>query len=194
MRELPVKTEDTRSMPTSSKPRQDTRSATHELTRENTPNSPIVHELRRQVANAFVLYANYKHYHWQTFGPLFRDMHKLFDELAGDVLGSIDELAERVRMIGQNPPARLVELSDLATVTAAAPHSTMREMIEEADRNALTVIREMRTAAHDAEEHNDPGTVDIFSRVVQIHEKHEWWLRDILRMGDGLCSNGERSI
>jgi len=181
-------------MATSSKPRQDTRSATHELTRENTPNSPIVHELRRQVANAFVLYANYKHYHWQTFGPLFRDMHKLFDELAGDVLGSIDELAERVRMIGQNPPARLVELSDLATVTAAAPHSTMREMIEEADRNALTVIREMRTAAHDAEEHNDPGTVDIFSRVVQIHEKHEWWLRDILRMGDGLCSNEERSI
>ena len=58
----------------------------------------------------------------------------------------------------------------------------------------MTVIREMRTAAHDAEEHNDPGTVDIFSRVVQIHEKHEWWLRDILRMGDGLCSNGERPI
>jgi hypothetical protein len=37
-----------------------------QLSRENTPDSPVVQELRRQVANAFVLYANYKHYHWQT--------------------------------------------------------------------------------------------------------------------------------
>jgi hypothetical protein len=38
-----------------------------QLSRENTPDSPVVQELRRQVANAFVLYANYKHYHWQTY-------------------------------------------------------------------------------------------------------------------------------
>jgi starvation-inducible DNA-binding protein len=48
------------------------------------------------------------------------------------------------------------------------------------------VIREMREAAHQADEHNDPGTVDLFSRLVQVHERHEWWLRDTLRAGDGL--------
>ncbi len=32
---------------------------------------------------------------------------------------------------------------------------------------------------------DDPGTVDLFSKLVQIHEKHEWWARDILRSGDG---------
>ena len=175
-------------MATSSKPRQDTRSATHELTRENTPNSPIVHELRRQVANAFVLYANYKHYHWQTYGPLFRDLHKLFDQLAEDVLPTLDELAERVRMIGQDPPAHLIAAADLASVAAAAPHSTMREMVEEANRNLLVVIKEMRHAAKIADEHEDPGTVDVFSRLVQIHEKHEWFTRDMLRTGDGLCT------
>ena len=162
---------------------------TRELSRENTTESPIVQDLRRQVANAFVLYANYKHYHWQTFGPLFRDMHKLFDQLANDVLPTLDELAERVRMIGQDPPAHLLEASDLATVAAAAPHSTMREMVEEADRNLLVVIKEMRKAAAVADEHGDPGTVDIFSRTVQIHEKHEWFVRDILRTGDGLCTS-----
>jgi starvation-inducible DNA-binding protein len=164
----------------------DVAAATQELTRENTPESPIVQDLRRQVANAFVLYANYKHYHWQTFGPLFRDMHKLFDELAKEVLGTLDEMAERVRMIGQDPPAHLLEASDLATVAAAAPHSTVREMIEEADRNLLIVIKEMREAAGVADDHEDPGTVDIFSKTVQIHEKHEWFLREILRKGDGL--------
>jgi starvation-inducible DNA-binding protein len=163
---------------------------TEELSRENKTDSPVVLELRRQVANAFVLYANYKHYHWQTFGPLFRDLHKLFDRQAEEVLGTLDEFAERIRMIGQDPPAHLLEASDLASVAAAAPHSTMREMIEEADRHLLVVISEMRKGARTADEHDDPGTVDLFSRSVQIHEKHEWFMRDILRTGDGLTSNG----
>jgi len=163
------------------------RSLTDELSRENKADSPVVMELRRQAANAFVLYANYKHYHWQTYGPLFRDLHKLFDRLANDVLPTIDELAERVRMIGQDPPAHLIEAADLASVAPAAPHSTIRDMVEEADRNLLLVITQMRRAARLADEHDDPGTVDLFSRLVQIHEKHEWWMRDILRTGDGLC-------
>jgi starvation-inducible DNA-binding protein len=157
----------------------DVKSITHELTRENKPESPIIQALQRQVANAFVLYANYKHYHWQTYGPLFRDLHKLFDQLAEDVLPTLDELAERVHLIAA---------ADLASVAAAAPHSTMREMVEEADRNLLVVIKEMRQAAKVADEHGDPGTVDIFSRLVQIHEKHEWFMRDMLRTGDGLCT------
>jgi len=125
---------------------------------------------------------------WQTYGPLFRDLHLMFDEFAQQVLESVDQLAERVRMIGQDPPAHLIELADLATVATAAPHSTMRNMIEEADRNALLVITEVRTAAKVADEHDDPGTVDLLSRFVQIYEKQEWWLRDILRKRDGLCT------
>src|SRR3970040_896992 len=87
----------------------------HELSRENDPDHPVVQELRRQVANAFALYVNYKHYHWQTFGPLFRDLHKLFDKLAGEVLSTIDELAERVRMIGQDPPGHLLDAGSFDT-------------------------------------------------------------------------------
>jgi starvation-inducible DNA-binding protein len=159
-----------------------------EVSRENTPNSPVVQALQQQTANAFVLYANYKHYHWQTFGPLFRDLHKLFDELAAEVLSTVDELAERVRMIGQDPPAHLLESAELASVASAAAHTTMREMVEEAQRNVVLVISEMCKAVKAAEEHDDPGTVDLFSKSVQIHEKHEWFLRDILRAGDGLVS------
>ena len=176
-------------MPATMKPRApEIEPIAQELSRENSPDSQVVQDLRRQVANAFVLYANYKHYHWQTFGPLFRDLHKLFDRLAKDVLPTIDEFAERVRMIGQDPPAHLLDAADLASVSIAAPLSTMRDMVEEADRNLLVVVKEMRGAAKVADEHGDPGTVDLFSRLVQIHEKHEWWMRDILRSGDGLVA------
>ena len=173
-------------MATAAKERNETKTLVRELSKENTPESPVVQALRQQVANAVVLYLNYKHYHWQTFGPHFRDLHKLFDDFAEEVLETIDPLAERVRMIGQTPPAHPLEAADLASVTPAAPHSTMREMLEEADRNALIVIHDMRQGARHADEHDDPGTVDMFSKFVQIHEKHEWWVRDMLQKGDGL--------
>jgi starvation-inducible DNA-binding protein len=173
-------------MATAAKERNETKVLVRELSKENTPESPVVKDLRQQVANAVVLYLNYKHYHWQTFGPHFRDLHKLFDNFAEEVLETIDDLAERVRMIGQTPPAHPLEAVDLASVTPAAPHSTMREMIEEANRNALIVIQDMRKGAKHADDHDDPGTVDMFSKFVQIHEKHEWWMRDMLQKGDGL--------
>jgi starvation-inducible DNA-binding protein len=153
----------------------------------NSEQNEIVQQLQRQVANAFVLYTNYKHYHWQTYGPLFRDLHLLFDEFAQTVLATIDDFAERIRMIGPDPVSRLDEIMENATVRVAQRDQSMRQMIEEAQANALIVIQEMRTGARAAEEH-DPGTVDLFSRHVQIHEKHEWWLRDLLEKGDGLIS------
>ena len=159
-----------------------------EISKENKPTSDVVEHLQRQLANAFVLYANYKHYHWQTFGPLFRDLHLLFDDFATAVLGTIDDFAERVRMIGQDPVFRPDEIQRLATVNVSRDAGNMREMVAEADANLVIVIKEMREGARVADDHDDPGTVDLFSRHVQIHEKHEWWLRDILEKGDGLSS------
>lgn len=159
-----------------------------EISRENERGNPVVEHLQRQTANAFVLYANYKHYHWQTFGPLFRDLHKLFDEFAEAVIETADEFAERIRMIGQEPVFGLSRMQETANVQSAGATNSMREMIEEADANLMVVIRDMRQAAQIADEQNDPGTTDLFARMVQIHEKHEWFLREVLRKRDGLTS------
>jgi starvation-inducible DNA-binding protein len=161
--------------------------AAEDISRTNSAQNKIVEQLQRQVANAFVLYMNYKHYHWQTYGPLFRDLHLLFDEFAKTVLATVDDFAERIRMIGENPVSRPDEIVEHASVRVAERDQSMRQMIEEAQANALSVIQEMRAGARAANE-QDPGTVDLFSRHVQIHEKHEWWLRDILEKSDGLIS------
>ena len=160
-----------------------------DVSQENREDHPVVQHLQRQVANAFVLYANYKHYHWQTFGPLFRDLHLMFDEFAKDVLATADEFAERVRMIGQDVQnVQLRQMQEAASVQSASANQSMREAIEEADTNLLVIIKEMREATKSADESNEPGTVDLLSRVVQIHEKHEWFLRDILKKKDGLVA------
>jgi starvation-inducible DNA-binding protein len=165
-----------------------TRSSAREISRENSPDSPVVMHLQRQIANAFLLYANYKRYHWQTYGPLFRDLHLFFDELATAVHGTVDELAERVRMIGQDPIAMPSEVMEATSIKPARAGQSMREMVEEANAHVVRVIREMREAIEAADEAGDPGTADVLTRFVQIHEKHEWFLRDLLEKSDGFVS------
>lgn len=159
-----------------------------ELNEHNKANDKMVQALQKQVANAFIHYLNYKHYHWQTFGPLFRDLHLLFDEFAEEVYGTIDEIAERVRMIGQNPVSTVEDFQKTATIKSAAKSDDMREMIQEANLNSLQIIKEMREAIKIADDSDDPGTADVLTRFVQIHEKQEWWLRDILEKRDGLTA------
>ncbi len=158
-----------------------------EISRQNQPHNAVVMQLQRQVANAYILYTNYKHYHWNTYGPLFRDLHLLFDEFANAVLKTSDSFAERIRMIGQDPVFGPIEVSETASVKSAdRANYTMSDMITEADRNLLGVIKEMREGVRIANDQDDPGTADLFTQAVQIHEKHEWWLRDILEKRDGL--------
>jgi starvation-inducible DNA-binding protein len=92
-------------------------------------------------------------------------------------------------MIGpdvENPQLR--QLQDAATVQSTGSGQSVREMIEEADANLFIVIKEMRDAARIADDNNDPGSVDLFSKMVQVHEKHEWFLRDLLKRKDGLIA------
>lgn len=88
---------------------------------------------------------------------------QLFDEFGKAVLGSLDELAERVRMIGQDPLDSPEEMLMTASVKVAARGQTMREMIHEADTNLMIVIKEIRAGARVADQQDDPGTVDLFS-------------------------------
>jgi starvation-inducible DNA-binding protein len=164
-----------------------TQTLIQDISRGNQPYNTVVMQLQRQVANAYILYINYKHYHWNTYGPLFRDLHLLFDEFAEAVLATTDKLAERIRMIGQDPIFQPMAIVETASVKVAEPKGAMRDMISEADTNLLLVIKEMRSAVRFADEQDDPGTAGLFGEIVQIHEKHEWWLRDILKKRDGLA-------
>jgi starvation-inducible DNA-binding protein len=160
------------------------------LTREAPNNrqsgNAVVEHLQRQIANTFILYANYKHYHWESYGPLFRELHLLFDEFATAVLSTSDELAERLRFRGEAPVFDYRQMLTVSRINPSIRGGTMRGMVEEARNNLLMVISELRDATHAANFDNDPGAVDLFSKVVQIHEKHEWFLRELLRQNDGL--------
>ncbi|AGY56847.1 Dps family protein [Gloeobacter kilaueensis] len=148
----------------------------------------LVTALNREQANALVLYLNYKKYHWLSFGPLFRDYHLLFDEHSSQVLDTIDELAERSLMIDGKPVADPAKYLPTATVRASEGELSLREMVQEALIAHEVIIAEMHKDAEAATEAGDIGTADVYTRLVQTHQKQRWFLKELLQKGDNLVS------
>lgn len=148
----------------------------------------VLTTLKREQANAVVMYLNYKKYHWLTYGPLFRDLHLLFEEQGSEVFAMIDELAERSLMLDGQPVADPADYLKVATVTPSTGQLTVKQMIEEAIANHELIITEMHQDTEIATEAGDIGTADLYTRLVQTHQKHRWFLKEFLAKGDGLVS------
>ena len=63
----------------------------------------VIDHLNTELATALVLALNAKRYHWTVSGPHFRDYHLRFEDLYTAADDTVDELAERIRMIGGVP-------------------------------------------------------------------------------------------
>ncbi len=148
----------------------------------------LVKALNRQQANTLVAYLNYKKYHWLTYGPLFRDLHLLFEDQGGEVFEMLDELAERSLMIDGAPVADPADYLATATVKPSAGKLSVSEMLQEAIATHEHIINEMHADADAAANAGDIGTADLYTRLVQVHQKHRWFLREIVRKGDGVVS------
>ena len=141
----------------------------------------LLDHLRREQANATCLYLQYKGYHWNVSGSLFRELHLMFDEHAKSVLDTADEFAERQRMHGARAPYTLDEMSTLQELPSEDGRpADAAEMLERLREAHLEVIGGLKAAFQTAEEIADPGSADLFARTVQLHEKMEWFLREHL--------------
>ncbi len=149
-------------------------------TMPRTRSSSVIPHLAREQANAVVLYLQYKGYHWNVAGPLFRELHLLFDEHAEKVLSTIDPLAKRQRMLGFPAAYRWADLHAASSLPKEEdlPRSP-REMVERLLVAHRIVVEGMHDGFKSAESDSDPGSADLFARMVQEHQKMEWFLREL---------------
>ncbi|HVY62069.1 MAG TPA: DNA starvation/stationary phase protection protein [Planctomycetota bacterium] len=137
--------------------------------------------LRRLAASEIAFYVKVKAAHWTVFGPFFREIHFLLDDIAKVSIGAIDDVAERISQIGGVPPLGIADVSGLSVVKdRSAVKLSNREALEAilADMGALVAMYREATAV--ADENKDAATVDTLSKIVVGHEKYGWFLRETL--------------
>ncbi len=145
--------------------------------------SKTIDHLNQQLATAWVLGLNAKRYHWTVSGPHFRDYHLRFDDLYAAVEGTIDELGERVRMLGGTPIFTPAQIESNSAVKPTDPKKKLNAaaMLKEALEGEERVIDLCHAGIELANGANDPGTADLLTRFVQVHQKEAWFLRSALQ-------------
>src|SRR6266446_3641668 len=67
--------------------------------------------LNTLLSDEYLLYTKTKNYHWNVVGPQFSELHKFFDSQYESLTEITDEVAERVRSVGEKTFGTLAEFT-----------------------------------------------------------------------------------
>ena len=137
----------------------------------------MVNLLNQQLADTADLFSQVKQAHWNVKGAQFIAVHKLFDDLAGDLVATTDDLAERAVQLGGNALGT-VRMAAGATRLAEFPADAVGSLAAVtllADRYAA-LAASTRAAIDAADSAGDADTADLFTEVSRMLDKALWFL------------------
>lgn len=132
------------------------------------------------LADTYVVYYKTHAFHWNVEGANFYGIHLMFEKFYTDLWESADEVAERIRALGEKVPASVGELLQNATIaeTETAPQPQIMARVLRDDYFALA------KKAHDicviATVHGDLVTIDLMTKRAYFLEKAAWMLHSTL--------------
>ena len=136
----------------------------------------IAEGLSRVLADSYALYLKTHNFHWNVEGPMFRDLHLMFEEQYTELAGAVDRVAERIRTLGQYAPGSFGQFARLANIKDAEGVPRAAEMAKQLARDHETVEKTIRSALPAAQRAGDEVTVALLIDRLAVHEKTAWML------------------
>jgi starvation-inducible DNA-binding protein len=144
--------------------------------------SEVADGLNSVLADSFALYLKTKNFHWHISGPHFRDYHLLLDSQASQILGTTDEIAERVRKTGNTT---LRSIGDIAQRQRIKDNNSefvgAREMLLELRDDNLALVRSLREVKEVADRARDNATSAVIDNWTDQAEERAWFLFEATR-------------
>ena len=140
-------------------------------------NAILAEALRRTLADTYALYGKTHGYHWNVVGPQFPQLHELFSQQYTEMWTALDELAERIRALGEYAPQGFGAVANLSGINGGDPSFDAHAMVEDLLRGQELTIATLREALAAAEVANDPVTEGLLTNRLAAHEKQAWMLR-----------------
>src|SRR5580693_3414865 len=138
--------------------------------------------LNQILADTMTLRDMYKKHHWQVAGHTFYQLHLLFDKHHGEQDELVDEIAERIQILGGISIAMAADVAE-TTIIPRPPRGREEPPVQisrllEAHE---ILLKEARTMAKQASEAGDDGTNDLLvSDVIRSNELQVWFLAEHL--------------
>ena len=144
----------------------------------------VADKLNVLLADEYVLYVKTLNYHWSVVGSRFNDLHAFFERNYKELFLVIDEVAERVRMIGEYPLGSMQEFLKHARLSEdiVSDHPVKDDiMIQRLLNDYEAIIRSLRVdVGETASVYHDLGTSNFLNDLLEKHEKTAWMLRSLI--------------
>lgn len=133
--------------------------------------------LAQTLADTFTLYLKTHGYHWNVTGSHFRSLHLMLEEQYTALFEAADELAERMRALGEKSPGSMAEMLELATLKDHEPTDDAMTMVTNLQRDHEAIAAAIRPLSEAADEAGDGATADLYNARLAFHEETAWMLR-----------------
>ena len=139
-----------------------------------------VGSLNQLLADTLAIRDMYKKHHWQVAGHTFYPLHLLFDKHAEEQTRLVDEIAERIQLLGG---VSIAMSHDVAEMTLIPRPPKGREPVPIQISRLLhaheIVLNEARTMARVAAQDGVDGTNDLLvSDVIRTNELQVWFVAE----------------
>ena len=135
-----------------------------------------VEGLQRLLANLQLYYTNLRGFHWNVKGIQFFGAHEKYEEYYDETADHIDEVAERILMLGGVPSHNFSEYLKVATIKEAGVESdpiVIAKLLLGYLKELIAVEREVLERSSEID---DEGTSALISDLISAHEKAVWML------------------
>ena len=137
----------------------------------------VVELLNARLADALDLQLQAKQAHWNVKGPNFIALHELFDKIAGEAGGHIDEMAERITALGGTAEGTVQAVGARSRLEPYPLGITDGRAHLKALANALARFgKGVRKAIDESAKAGDAGTSDLFTGVSRDTDKNLWFV------------------
>ena len=137
----------------------------------------MVEELQHILGDTFTLYFKTHAYHWNVEGPHFDTLHKLFGDQYTEMWTAMDDIAERIRALGDYAPCNVAELMKPSDLTLPKKNQMKAmDMVKDLAKDHETLSKHLATAIEKAMEVGDETTADMLIGRQAVHDKTAWML------------------
>jgi len=138
--------------------------------------------LNGYLANLHVLYTKFHNFHWNIEGKEFFTLHAKLEELYDGVASEIDEVAERILMLGHRPAASMADYLKAATLKEVPGEGIDgKSVVTSVLADYEVLIRDLRAAIKEAQDNEDEVSADLLIGLLAKYEKNVWMLEAYLK-------------
>ena len=140
----------------------------------------LIQALTVYLNSNFVLYTKTHSYHWMVTGPLFHELHVLFEGQYTDLWENVDTIAEKIRQLDGRVRITPDSQKSLSIIDPSVELMEELGYVEQLYRDHNRMIVLLNKVFDVAESADDQAVMNYIAERLDFHKKTRWFLKATL--------------